>query len=210
MKITIENYLHKIDNSFKYKSKKDIQLTYIMLVSIIFAFSYFLFWDSSENNFLEKNSQISDIKTKLIVDKAYLGANPPVKITMLDNEIKSSQAKMIEYKTKNDYIKNKIEEISALIYDERTWGEYINSIALNAKKFHINISEFQNTLNSNNGSFGHILDLSLKLSGNYKNTLRFINALEQSDLVVDIHYLTIKAEDKLNTELKISVWGITY
>ncbi len=210
MKITIESYLHKIDNSFKHKSKKDIQLTYIMLVSVIFALSYFLFWDSSENNFLEQKSQISKIKTKLIVDKAYLGANPPLKIIMLDNEIKSSQEKMIGYKIKNDYIKNKIEEISALIYDERTWGTYINSIAQEAKKYHINISEFKNTLNSSNGSFGHILDLNLKLSGKYKNTLKFINALEQSDLVVDIHYLTIKAEDRLNTELKISVWGITY
>ncbi len=210
MKITLEDYLHKIDTSFKYKSKKDIQLTYIMIVSVIFALSYFLFWDSSENDFLDQNSQISKINSKLIIDKAYLAANPPLKITMLDNEIKSSQTKMIDYKTKNDYIKNKIEEISALIYDERTWGEYINSIAQNAKKYHINISEFKNTLNSNNGSFGHILDIDLHISGGYANTLKFINSLEQSDLVVDIHELNIKAQDKLNTELKISVWGITY
>ena len=50
----------------------------------------------------------------------------------------------------------------------------------------------------------------LIFSGNYVNTLKFINALEQNDLVVDIHFLSIKAQDKINTELKISVWGITY
>lgn len=210
MKISIEDYLHKIDSSFKYKSQKDIQLTYIMVACVIFALSYFLFWDSSENNFLEQNRKINSIQTKLNVDKAYLAANPPAKIINLENQITKSQIEMLDYKDKNNYIKSKIEEISSLIYDERTWGVYINSISLDAQKYNIKITEFNNTYSKNDGSFGHILDLSIKLSGSFTNTLKFINALEKNDLVVDIHSLSIKAQDKLNTDLKISVWGITY
>jgi len=40
--------------------------------------------------------------------------------------------------------------------------------------------------------------------------LKFINTLEQSELVVDIHHLKIDAKENLNTDLNISVWGITY
>ena len=210
MKITIEDYLHKIDSSFKNKNKKDIQLTYIMLIGVIFAFSYYFFWDSSENNFIDQNTQINNLKTKLNADKAYLNANPQIKITTLASQINTTQTKMLDFKDKNDYIKTKIAKISSLIYDERSWGTYINSISLNAKKYHIKITEFTNEYSKNNGSFGHILDLSVKFSGNFKNTLKFINALEQNDLVVDIHSLSIKAQDTLNTDLKISVWGITY
>lgn len=208
--MSIEDYLHKIDLSLKNKSDKDIKLTYVMIASMIFALSYYFLWDSSENNFLSQNRQINSIKTKLNIDKNYLAANPSVIITSLDNQIKKTKNKMLDFKDKNDYIKSKIGDISSLIYDEQTWGEYINSISFDAQKYDVSISEFNNEFSKNDGSFGHILDLSIKLSASYTNTLMFINALEQNDLVVDIHSLNIKAQDELNTELKISVWGITY
>ncbi len=43
MKINIENYLHQIDTSFKEKGQKDIYMTYVIIFSVIFAFSYLLF-----------------------------------------------------------------------------------------------------------------------------------------------------------------------
>ena len=208
--MSIESYLQKIDLSLKSKSNKDIKLTYIMVVIIIFALSYFFLWDLSKNNFLSQNKQIISIKTKLNIDENYLATNTSIKTTALDNQIKKTQIKMLDFKDKNDYIKNKIGDISSLIYDEQTWGKHINSISLDAQKYDVIISEFNNEFSKNNGSFGHILDLSIKLSANFANTLMFINALEQNDLVVDIHNLNIKAQDELNTELKISVWGITY
>ena len=117
---------------------------------------------------------------------------------------------MILLKDNNAYIKSKIETISSLIYDERTWGEYLYSISRNAQKYHVKITTLSNKYSSNGKSFGHILDISIKATGNYKNTLLFINSLEQSELVVDIHDFTIQAQNSLNSDLNISVWGITY
>ena len=209
MSAFIEDYLHKIDVSFKKKSKKDISLTYIMIISAIFSFAY-MFWDKSETDNKTIQNRIEKIRTSIKVDKAYLSAFPQAVVDKLDREIKNTQIQLIDYKDKNNYIKNKIEAIASLIYDERTWGEYLNSISLNAKKYNIKISEFTNTKADNKQAFGHILDLNIKFSATYKNTLKFINALEKSELVVDIHGLDIEAKDKLETELKISVWGITY
>lgn len=207
--INIENYLHSIDSAFKKKSKKDIKLIYIMVAGVIFAFAY-LFWDNSIAEFKASQQQIDSLQAKIIVDKAYLQANPETVIAALNNEIKKIKIKLIDKKDQNAYIKNKIETISPLIYDERRWGKYINSISTNALKYNIKILEFKNNYATSSESFGHMLNLEIDITGNYKNTLKFINALEQSDLVADINNLEIKAQDRLNTNLKISVWGIKY
>jgi septal ring factor EnvC (AmiA/AmiB activator) len=207
--MNIEDYLHKIDSSLKDKSDKDKKLTYIMVASVILAFAY-LFYDSSANNFLAVQGEIRAIQAKINKDKAYLAANPEAKIVKLETDIRKTQAEMLDYKDKNNYIKHKIETISSLIYDERTWGRYINSISYNAKLYNIKIKEFSNEYVNSNESFGHMLNLDLKISANFRNTLKFINSLEQSDLVVDIHNLEIRAQDTLNTNIKLSVWGITY
>ncbi len=211
MKINIEDYLQSIDASFKDKSQKDVYMTYIMIFGLIFAFSYLLFWESSQVGFEEKNEQITSISSKINIDKMYLQRNPESKITLLEREIKKFEAELVLQRDNNAYIKSKIETISSLIYDERTWGEYLHSISTNARKYNIKIIDFTNRYGKNNTSFGHLLDITLNTtSRSYKNTLKFINALEQSDLVVDIHDLNIKAENTLETELLISVWGITY
>ncbi len=210
MKANIEDFLHKIDLAFKDKSQKDTYLSYIMIISVIFAFSYLLFWDVAENDFLEKKQQIETIQAKLNKDKQFLQHNPEAKISKLSNDIKQAKQDLLIYRDYNEYIKTKIEAISSLIYDERAWGEYLHSISINADKYKIKIINFTNKYSSKHQSFGHVLDISLKVTGEYKNILKFINSLEQSELVVDIHTVDIKAQDSLNSDLNISVWGITY
>ena len=210
MKTTIEDYLQNIDNYFKEKSQKDIYMTYMMVFAVIFAFSYLLFWDTSEADFKAKRTQVVDMESKITKDDLYLQQNPITKITKIENETKNANIQMTAYKESNQYIKTKIEEISSLIYDEQTWGEYLHSISKNAKLNNMKILHLNNTYAENNTTFGHILNINVKAIGNYKNTLNFINTLEQSDLVVDLHGLNIEALNKLNSDLNISVWGITY
>jgi len=210
MKINIEDYLQKIDNSFKGKAQKDIYLTYVMIFAVIFAISYLLFWDTSVEKFKATNAKIRTVEKNINADNQYLKNNPETKIVKLDRDIKNAEAALASKKETNAYIKTKIEAISFLIYDERAWGEYLHSISKNAKKYNVKIIDFTNKYALHNTSFGHILDITLQTTGRYKNTLKFINSLEQSDLVVDIHDINIKSEDRLNSEFKISVWGITY
>ncbi len=173
-------------------------------------FLIYFFWESSEKGYKRINAQIAAITVKINDDKRFLQLNPESKIARLDQEIKNAEAELIVYKDNNEYIKTKIETIAYLVYDERTWGEYLHSISINAKKYDMKIIDFTNKYALNNQSFGHILDIEVKSTGDYKNTLNFINSLEQSELVVDIHDLDIKAADGLNSDLSISVWGITY
>ncbi len=210
MKINIEDYLHQLDTVFKDKSQKDMYMTYAMIFGSIFAFAYLLFWESSFEVFESKQKKIVSIKSKIVADTTYLKINPQSKIRKLEMDIKQTNQDILTQKDNNAYIKNKIEAISSLIYDERAWGEYLYSISKNAKKYNVTILNFTNEFATDRSSFGHILDISVKSTGNYKNTVKFINSLEQSNLVVDIHHLDIKAKEKLSSDLDISVWGITY
>ena len=208
--LPIEDILHKIDAFFKEKSQKDIYIIYIMIIAVSFALAY-PFYEVSGHKFDDLRKQVTGISTKIDEDKNYLKLNTEAKIAHLNSEIKNLETALITQKSNNGYIKNKIETISSLIYDEKAWGAYLSSISANAHKHNVEILNLTNQYSFNNdSSFGHVLDISLKVKGNFANTLRFINSLEQSELVVDIHDFSMKAQNGLNSDINISVWGITY
>lgn len=209
MKLGIEDTLQQIDTAFKNKSQNEIFATYFMIFALIFAISYMFFWDSSFNEFEEKSNKISKLDKDIKNNQKYLKDNPMRKIALLSNDIKKANKEMLAYIDNNDFIKSQIEDISELIYDEKAWGKYIHSISLNAQKYNISIINFTNKYALSNQAFGHILNIHIDFVGSYKNSLLFINALEESNLVVDIHKIDMLAEDKLSTSLEISVWGIT-
>jgi len=210
MKINLEDYLHKIDLYFKDKTQKDIYMIYIMIFSAIFAFSYLFFWDSSLNEFERTRKDVQKLKKQIANDKRFLQRNPQAKVARLEKEIQKINLSIIDAKDDNAYIKNQIEKIAFLIYDERAWGEYLDSIATNAQKYDVKLLKLTNKFSDANSSFGHLLDITVESTANYQNTLLFVNALEQSELVVDLHDFNITAQDELVSDLNISVWGIKY
>ncbi|MEA2110579.1 MAG: hypothetical protein U9P71_00880 [Campylobacterota bacterium] len=208
MKISIEDFLYDIDQSFSKKTQKDRYLVYFMAFAGIFAFSYLLFWESSEKEFNTIRQEVTTLDKQIKVDEAYLQVNPETKIVQIENETAQIKKTYTEYQDYNSYIKFQIEQISSLFYDEKTWGSYIHSIAKNAKKYGMKLVDFGNSFTTNNQAFGHVLDISINSVGDYGSTLKFINSLEQSFLVVDLHDFNISASNHLSSDLNISVWGI--
>ena len=210
MNINYENYLHKIDSALKDKTQQELYMTYAMVVMGILAFAYLLFWDSSFKGFEATIQNTTQLKNKITKDKRFLQQNPISKIKQLNRDIANINKEIGVNKDANTYIKSKIETISSLIYDERSWGQYLDSISKNAQKYHIKLLNLTDEYAKLNSSFGHILDIYISSEGNFHNTLKFINSLEQSDLVVDIHSFKIDTSTSLESDLNISVWGITY
>ncbi|OHD98670.1 MAG: hypothetical protein A3E21_08450 [Sulfurimonas sp. RIFCSPHIGHO2_12_FULL_36_9] len=209
-KLMIEETLQRIDNFFKEKSQKDVYIVYIMVAVILGSLAY-PFYDSSAQEFNVIKDKVAQITTKIDADKIYLKINTEATVAKLQQDIVALEGELVTQRDTNKYIKEKIETISSLIYDEVAWGKYLNSISIHAKNHNMKIINFVNTYSLNNeAAFGHVLDISLEVTGNYLDTVKLVNSLEQSELVVDIHDLDIKAQDALNTKIKISVWGITY
>jgi len=208
--MNLEDILENIDSSFKEKKQQEIYMTYGMIAAGIIFLSYYFLFDSAEQGYNRTVAEVKKVEKKLSDDEKYIKWNPVTKIAQIKNQTEQGKQKFVELKDKSEYIKYKIEQISSLYYDAQAWGSFIDSISENAKKYKVKLKYLSNSFSDEKGSFGHILDIEVKVDGEFHRTMKFINSLEQSFLVVDIHNAKLKASKEIETELKISVWGITY
>ncbi|MDP1785660.1 MAG: hypothetical protein Q8K81_09580 [Sulfuricurvum sp.] len=208
MKFNIEDYLYSLDKSLSLKSERDKMMMFIIIFASLSAFSYLFFWESSEASFKASHEKALKMESDLTKDKGYLEVNPVERIGQIEEETVAIGMEHQHYIQYNSYIKDQLEQISSLYYDEKVWGGYLDSISKYARAYNVKLTRFGNTLTTDNSSFGHVLDISISAEGPYKNTLKFINALEQSYLVVDLHDMNMTGDVNLKSDLNISVWGI--
>lgn len=210
MSLNIEDQLFQIDQAFAEKSESEVYMIYALIAGVLIFLSYYFLWDSAKLGYDNMLKASKALEKKIAADNSYLKSHPVAMITQIENQTKALEAQFVEYQDSNAYIKFQIEQISSLYYDEEAWGEYVDSITENAKKYNIKLNVFSNQFASNKDAFGHVLDIQVQSQGKFHNMIKYINSLEQSFLVVDIHDFTLKAGAKLDADLKISVWGITY
>ena len=210
MSAMLEKYLYDIDQSFAQKSEKDIKLIYMMVFVVLVMFSYLVFWESSEKGYRDAQAASQSVEAKISNDKQYLMMHPESEIVRLDQQITQLNSDLVSLKNENAYIKTEIEKIPELFYDEEVWGEFIDSITENAKKYSVKLNFFANRLADDKTKFGHVLNIEIQAEGSYQDMVKFINAIEKSKLVIDLHDFDLEASSKLNLDLKLSVWGITY
>ena len=210
MNLNIEKYLYAIDRSFSQKNERERMLIFGMIAAALFGISYLLFWESSEKEYQAVKVESEKSLTRLNVDKQYMAAHPESEIQKIANDISVINDKTKVVRNDNEYIEFKIEQISELYYNEAIWGKYIDSIAENAKKYKIKLKTLSNQFSTDQSKFGHVLDIQVSASGNYRNMYKFINSMEKSDLVIDIHDFNISASKTLDIDVNSSVWGITH
>ncbi|NOQ30723.1 MAG: hypothetical protein GQ570_06340 [Helicobacteraceae bacterium] len=211
MSMAIEDYLQAIDKVLVDKEPKEVYAILVMVAAVLGFLSYTFLFESSEKAYNKSLRDVQVLERNIATDEKFLKFNPKERITLIENTTKTIQNDFIEYKNANAYINYEIEKISSLFYDEKSWGAYIDSIIVNAKKYKIHLEELSNEFSDDKNNFGHVLDITIKSTSDYRNLLRFINSLEQSFLVVDINNINITTIDrKVETQMQISVWGITY
>ena len=57
-----------------------------------------------------------------------------------------------------------------------------------------------------------LLDIDVKFEGAFSNVLRYINLIEQSEMIVDVNKMDINAtkNGKIGGSIGISIWGVNY
>ncbi len=208
--MSLEDFLGDIDKSFAEKKQQEIYMTYVMIAAALIAASYLLLWDPAEQGYNRTVAQTKAVEKKIKDDNNYLKWNPESKISQLKADVVNYKQEFINVKDQTEYIKYKIEQISSLYYDEQAWGEFIDSISENAKKYGVQLKYLSNEFSDDKSTFGHVLDIQVKAKGNFHKTMKFVNSLEQSFLVVDIHDVNMSSSEQVDSDLQISVWGITY
>jgi len=208
--MNIEDFLGDIDKSFAEKKQQEIYMTYVMIAAALIAVSYLLLWDPAEQGYKKTLTQTQKVEKQIKDDENFMRYNPESKIFQLKANTVQYKSDFITVKDQAEYIKYKIEQISSLYYDEQAWGEFLDSITENSKKYGLQLKYLSNEFSTDKNTFGHVLDIEVRAKGNFHKTMKFINALEQSFLVVDIHDVNLSSSTKVDSALKISVWGITY
>ena len=57
-----------------------------------------------------------------------------------------------------------------------------------------------------------LLDIDVQFEGAFPNVLRYINLIEQSEMIVDVNKMDINAtkNGKIGGSIGISIWGVNY
>ena len=187
-----DNTLVKIDNYFDGKKPSEVTLMLIMALVLSGVIAYYAVIQYAEDyydNSMLTNSQTTDELNKV---NAYLDSvsqnndrnnDRNFKINQKQNELKQRQNELADAKNMNQYFDNKLRELSYLIFNEQSWADFLDSLALLANKNNVKIPKIVNTFKEPNAQkIEQILDINVSVDGNYKDIIGYINAIEESKL----------------------------
>ena len=216
-----DNTLVKIDNYFDGKKPSEVTLMLIMALVLSGVIAYYAVIQYAQDyydNSMSTNSQTTDQLNKV---NAYLDSvsqnndrnnDRNFKINQKQNELKQRQNELADAKNMNHYFDNKLRELSYLIFNEQSWADFLDSLALLANKNNVKITKIVNTFKEPNAQkIEQILDINVSVDGNYKDIIGYINAIEESKLVVDVNGIDINSTNgKLKGNMGIYIWGMKY
>ena len=216
-----DNTLVKIDNYFDGKKPSEVTLMLIMALVLSGVIAYYAVIQYAQDyydNSMSTNSQTTDQLNKV---NAYLDSvsqnndrnnDRNFKINQKQNELKQRQNELADAKNMNQYFDNKLRELSYLIFNEQSWADFLDSLALLANKNNVKITKIVNTFKEPNAQkIEQILDINVSVDGNYKDIIGYINAIEESKLVVDVNGIDKNSTDgKLKGNMGIYIWGMKY
>ena len=216
-----DNTLIKIDNYFDGKKPSEVTLMLIMALVLSGVIAYYAIIQYAEDYY--DNSMLTNSQTTEELNKvnAYLDSvsqnndrnnDRNFKINQKQNELKQRQNELADAKNMNQYFDNKLRELSYLIFNEQSWADFLDSLALLANKNNVKITKIVNTFKEPNAQkIEQILDINVSVDGNYKDIIGYINAIEESKLVVDVNGIDINSTDgKLKGNMGIYIWGMKY
>ncbi len=210
--------LYSLDNLFKDKSENEKWMIILMITVVIGYLSYSLFLPYAEDKYKKSQSTKKRLDKSILTNKQYLnsisvGGDRDYYIKKYDKDILNLERKIKKTNSDINFISAKLEELSPLLFNKESWSIFLNSITAQAKKQSVAIDYIENKYVDNNGSFGHVLEISVGCKGEYRNLVKFINKLEKNILVTDIYQSSIRLDENRTTtiaDINISVWGINH
>lgn len=211
-----DKILEKIDLALKDKKSNELSIIYAGIFIVIAAIVYLYVLPEGTQMLKDTKMQLSQIKNKINKETNYIrfktvNGDKFYYIKIAKQKIKNTKDKFESTVYKNGYIDNKLKELSYLLYNDVNWANFIDDIAQNAKRYHVKINYIKNKFNIlNYKKVEQILDIEVDANGNFNNIIKFINSIEESRLVADVHDLKMDIDKNIHVKFKIAVWGIKY
>ncbi len=212
-----DNTLTKIDNYFDEKKPSEVTMMLIVAFFLSVAIAYYAVIPYAQNYYddsIRENDQITKDLNKV---NSYLstvsqGSDRNFMINQKQNELMQQQNKLADAQNMNQYFDNKLKELSYLIFNEQSWADFLDNLAFLANKNNVKITKIINTFKEPNAQkIEQVLDINISVDGDYRDIISYINAIEESKLVVDVNNIDINSTNgKLRGNMGIYIWGMKY
>ena len=212
-----DNTLTKIDNYFDEKKPSEVTMMLIVAFFLSVAIAYYAVIPYAQNYYddsIRENDQITKDLNKV---NSYLstvsqGSDRNFMINQKQNELMQQQNKLADAQNMNQYFDNKLKELSYLICNEQSGADFLDNLAFLANKNNVKITKIINTFKEPNAQkIEQVLDINISVDGDYRDIISYINAIEESKLVVDVNNIDINSTNgKLRGNMGIYIWGMKY
>lgn len=212
-----DNTLTKIDNYFDEKKPSEVTMMLIITFFLSAAIAYYAVIPYAQNYYDESIRENDQITQDLNKVNSYLstvsqGDDRNFMINKKQNELLQQQNKLADAQNMNQYFDNKLKELSYLIFNEQSWADFLDNLAFLANKNNVKITKIINTFKEPNAQkIEQVLDVNISVDGDYRDIVSYINAIEESKLVVDVNNIDINSTNgKLKGNMGIYIWGMKY
>jgi len=214
----IEDKLEELDRYFAPKKESEKWLLILGVAGIIAYLGYSLLLPYTEDLYKKSSRTKKRLQKSIKNNNTYLssitvGGNRNFYIKKFDNDIILKKKSINNVKNKIKFVDTNLEKLSDMLFNQKSWSIFLNSITQKAEVHNIDLDYITNKYADNNGSFGHVLEIGLGVKGKYGNIIKFMNELEQNILVTDIFktQLVLDANSSdIKADIFISVWGINH
>ena len=214
----IEDKLEELDDYFAPKKESEKWLLILGVAGIIAYLGYALLLPYTEDLYKTSEKSKKRLQKSIVDNKTYLNSitingDRDFYVKKYDNDIVSKKKDIVNINNKIKFIDSNLEKLSDMLFNQKSWSRFLNSITQKAEVHNIDLEYISNKYVDSNGSFGHVLEIGIGTKGTYKNIVKFINELEQNVLVTDIYETKFALDDNssdVNAEIYISVWGINH
>jgi len=214
----IEDKLEELDSYFAPKKESEKWLIILGVAGIIAYLAYAYLLPYTEEKYKKSEITKKNIEKSIADNNTYLnsitvGGDRDYYVKKYNNDIARKKQSIITLNKKINFIDTNIQKLSDMLFNQKSWSKFLNSITDRAEVQNVDIKYISNKYIENKGSFGHVLEIGVGCKGNYKSIVKFMNELEQNTLVTDIYGTEMFVDtngSQVVADINISVWGINH
>ena len=211
--------LDQLDQWFASKGNSANNYFYIALL-FVGVVAYFILSSYADPYLEESETNLSTATTKLEGAQReyneFFGGDPKAFVDNKRNILNGARTNLNNIIEERGYLDGKLKEISKLTYNEKNWAKFMDSLSTIAENNNIKIYAIHS--DRREPSIKQIfqpealLDIDVKFEGAFSNVIRYINLIEQSEMIVDVNKMDINAtkNGKIGGSIGISIWGVNY
>ncbi len=207
------NFIDKLDAFLLSKKNSEVMLISLLtFVVIVFAIYYFVF-PVSENFLSKYQREYTTTRNSVIKYSSDINSYKS-QIPNLQRDIQTAKNELEITKYTNGYVDTKLKELSYLLFNDKSWASFMDRITFLAKKHNIAIKKISNDFLDEKDQVREkveqVLNVNVEFNSDFKNLIKFINEIEESQLVVDVSKIDLTSARKIDGNVSISVWGMLY